>query len=441
MKILTSLLELLCTLLTNFSVDIVVIELILCASLNRRDHFGLRLLVFLPFVAIPMVYRAVTGNSFYMLPCFYIGWFAYIFSAMIMLSALLLHFCFDEPFSCLLFYGIAAHIAQNLVYMEQAIIDILLLQEKNKLFYYLISILVIVASVALICAFLRRQIAHNLVAVENRVLLYFTVFATLIVSVLNYWVYTFAYSSLATCIYQFFCCVLLLLLQFGIFDRSKLRQEQEVMEQVYTAMEQQYRSTSANIDFINRKCHDLRRQVAHLRQSENPADLGNSLKEIENAITIYDATARTGCRVLDTLLTTMSLQCSQHSVSLTYVVDGEKLSFMADTDILSLFGNALDNAFECVQKELPDNRIITLNATEQSGFLKISLDNYCSVPVQFRDGLPVTTKENNGYHGFGTRSIQYVVQKYNGTFAMRHVKEENRFTLVVLFKIYNKELL
>ena len=34
--------------------------------------------------------------------------------------------------------------------------------------------------------------------------------------------------------------------------------------------------------------------------------------------------------------------------------------------------------------------------------------------MKFVDGLPVTTKNDLGYHGFGTKSMRYIVDKYNG---------------------------
>ena len=421
--------------LTAFSVDIVAIELILCAPMRKRKGFGFRLLLFIPFMVTSMIYRSVTGNSFYMLPCFFIGWFAYIFSAMVLLSAILLWFCFYENFLQLLFYAVAAHVIQNLIYMERMILDIVLLQSVTGTAYYLISCLIVVSSAFSICYMLRKQMKKHPFELENRVLIAFSTAAALIVSLLHYWVYAFHYASLATYCYQLLCCCLLLVIQFDIFNTSGLLQEQKTMKQVYSVMEQHHQATSTNIDIINRKCHDLRRQIAYFRQSEHSENRERNLKEIEDAIRIYDSSAQTGCKVLDTLLTDLSLQCEQYAISFTYIIDGEKLNFMEDMDILSLFGNALDNVLECVKKELPENRSISLNVTEQSGILKITLDNYCSTPIQFHDGFPTTTKAQNGYHGFGTRSIQFVVNKYNGTFSMRHLQEENRFCLTVLLQI------
>ena len=42
------------------------------------------------------------------------------------------------------------------------------------------------------------------------------------------------------------------------------------------------------------------------------------------------------------------------------------------------------------------------------------IENYYSGELEFEDGLPKTTQEDNGYHGFGMRSISMIAEKYGG---------------------------
>lgn len=46
-------------------------------------------------------------------------------------------------------------------------------------------------------------------------------------------------------------------------------------------------------------------------------------------------------------------------------------------------------------------------------------------------GLPLTTKEDKNFHGFGVRSIWYIVEKYKGDLLMRTSQE--RFLVDILF--------
>lgn len=145
-----------------------------------------------------------------------------------------------------------------------------------------------------------------------------------------------------------------------------------------------------------------------------------SLGEVEKAIMIYGNIAKTGNETLDIVLTEKSFLCESYNIRFTYMIDGESLSFMTPYDISSLFGNAIDNAIESVMKEEErEKRIIKLNASLKRMYLTIHIENFCNEKVRFKDGMPVTNKSDKKNHGFGVKSMNYVVKKYGGTMTMR----------------------
>ena len=107
---------------------------------------------------------------------------------------------------------------------------------------------------------------------------------------------------------------------------------------------------------------------------------------------------------------------------------------MNDMEISSLFGNMLDNAIENVEKQKDhDKRLIRLYVDQEKGFLRIRMENYCDEKVKFRNGMPVTTKHDRYLHGYGMKSIQKTVQKYNGSVVAS--QENNWFMLRILIPI------
>ena len=66
-----------------------------------------------------------------------------------------------------------------------------------------------------------------------------------------------------------------------------------------------------------------------------------------------------------------------------------------------------------------------------SGILCIRFENYCEGSLNFSEGLPVTTKEDRNFHGYGLKSIRYVAKKYGGTVTAR--MEKQWFVLQLLF--------
>ena len=140
------------------------------------------------------------------------------------------------------------------------------------------------------------------------------------------------------------------------------------------------------------------------------------LDGMEEEIRTYEAQNKTGNSVLDTVLTGKSLYCVRHGIELTCVADGSRLDFMDVMDICSIFGNLLDNAIEC-ELTIQDKkkRLIHLAVYAKRDFLVIQCGNYCEDTPEFQDGLPVSTKGDGAYHGFGVKSIRRAAEKYGGT--------------------------
>lgn len=227
-------------------------------------------------------------------------------------------------------------------------------------------------------------------------------------------------------LYALLCCVFALCLQCGVFEQDKLRRRNEelrrekfVLEELLGREQKQYAITKDTIDLINVKCHDLKHQIAALR-TMGADEREKSLREVEKAVMIYGNIAKTGSETLDVVFTEKSFLCEKHGIRFTYMIDGSGLSFMAPADLSSLFGNALDNAIESVMKESDKGRrVIKLNACERRGCIAVHIENYCAEKIRFKDGVPLTSKADKDNHGFGVKSMRYIVDKYGGNLAMR----------------------
>lgn len=208
---------------------------------------------------------------------------------------------------------------------------------------------------------------------------------------------------------------------------------QTILENQYA----QYRLSRDTIELIDRKYHDLKHLFAALRAEPDAAVREKWLQAMEEDIRSYEIQNKTGHRVLDTVLTGKSLYCQKHGIELLVVADGKLLEFMDVMDICTVFGNALDNAIECELK-IPDKsrRLIRLMLSAQKQFLLLKVENYCPDPPKFRDGLPVTTKEDTASHGFGLKSIRAAAEKYGGS--MTAAVEDGWFVLKMLIPLKNR---
>lgn len=223
----------------------------------------------------------------------------------------------------------------------------------------------------------------------------------------------------------FALCVLIL--RTGILEQSRMSEELRTTEELLHAEKKQFENIRSDMEIINMKCHDIRHQLSRYAGKLTEGEL----ESLRAAIQIYDASLKTGSDILDMILYKRQGFCQENHIQITCIADGECLSFLSPSDQYSLFNNALENAIEAVLK-LPDPemRIISLTVEQKSGLVSIHVTNYFNQSCTIEDGLPQTTNEDVQHHGYGTKSLRYIVQQYGGKISFE--TEDNIFYLHIL---------
>lgn len=230
------------------------------------------------------------------------------------------------------------------------------------------------------------------------------------------------------------CCFYVLWVQLNQKENLSLQRELDGIRFMWQQQERQYEITSDTIENINRKCHDLKYQIHNLSDITDETEKREYLQELERDIMIYDVSLQTGNRALDVVLMEKGLFCKNHEIQWSCMVDGSRMNFMKAEDIYGIFGNALDNAIEAVSRlEDSQQRVISVKAIYQKKILVIQFQNYYQGDLEFRNGIPRTTKQNKQDHGYGMKSIRYTVEKYNGTVTVS--TKNNIFTLQILIPL------
>ncbi|MBQ8280294.1 MAG: sensor histidine kinase [Roseburia sp.] len=227
--------------------------------------------------------------------------------------------------------------------------------------------------------------------------------------------------------------IVILYLQNELFKKSAMRQELAVMNMLWKKEQEQYELSKENIALINQKCHDLKHQIRAIRYM-NKEEIDAYLEEIEESVEIYESMVKTGNEVLDTILTEKSLYCRERGITVSCVADGSQMEFINTIDLYAILGNALDNAIEAVEKfNHQEKRQIDVMIYRQQQFLVINIINPSKEKLVYDEELPRTTKSDRFHHGFGLKSIQYMVKKYDGHLNIS--EEDGCFSLKILMPI------
>lgn len=193
--------------------------------------------------------------------------------------------------------------------------------------------------------------------------------------------------------------------------------ELTAIQSILRSQYDQYRNYQDSLELIHMKYHDLKHQIAGLRAETDDQRRKKWLDALEEEISAFGTVNKTGNQVLDTVLAAKIFHCRNNNIQITCIADGKALDFMHVTDLCSVFGNALDNAIENVvlipEKE---KRLIHVSVSSKKDFVFIKIENYCETEIKKNaQQLIHTTKADKQNHGFGLKSICYVIEKYEGS--------------------------
>lgn len=104
---------------------------------------------------------------------------------------------------------------------------------------------------------------------------------------------------------------------------------------------------------------------------------------------------------------------------------------ISQQDLITLVGNAFDNAIEaCKEMESKNKWIrISIRNIREMTFFKI-VNSYERIP-EIREGRVLSTKKDKNLHGFGLMSMRAIVNEYEGNMSVDY--EKGVFSVVVSF--------
>lgn len=223
------------------------------------------------------------------------------------------------------------------------------------------------------------------------------------------------YFEIAACLYAILCCIFALIIQFTVTKWQQADTERLLTAQLFSESKKQYEQWSVNAGMIKHWIHDLRHLMDRIEKlaSQKQVDIPD-ISRVKAAVDSISPTAKTGNDALDILLRNMDDLCRQNKIELQCVAYADCLKFFDGMKLYFLFANAIDNAMEGVSGiEDPEKRLIDISIRAFGDSASIHIWNYFSGPITFSSGLPVTNK-NEESHGFGMKSMQRIVDEFDG---------------------------
>lgn len=396
--------------------------LIFAWSLPRRSHFWARLVGLVATgVALTLVGVAVagaTGISTTVGPAHVLAEFV-LFSMVLVLAVPVLLVLFDTSVWVALFFATAGYTLQNLASGAEGLLVFTLGERTIPLELAEMAAVTCIVYLLGYLAFALPVRRHGLADVEDHAML--VVVAAVLLVVIAFDLVNKSLPALGAStgdvvllrVIHGISCVFMLTVEFELLYTRSLRTNVAAMERARADDAKGLEASRSNVQAINVRMHDIRHQLRDLEALDFVG--ADALDDLERQLSVYDAAVKTGNVALDTVLTEKGLICEREGIALGCVADGDALSFMAPADIYSLFGDAVDNAIEAVEKlDDPDKRVIDLTVRSTGGMVSAHVENYFRGDVRLSNGLPLAQRRQDA-RGFGARHMRAVVERYGGS--------------------------
>ncbi len=224
--------------------------------------------------------------------------------------------------------------------------------------------------------------------------------------------------------------VLLLFMCLFIIKYQAMKNENEILHIHEKIMDWKYQEMKKNGQLI----HDMKNHFIVLKKCvEEGANekLYSYIDEICERLICSDIKNWTGRYAIDLILSQKKAEAEKKDIVFNlYTTFAPEIAIL-DSDLVVLFGNLLDNAIEACMKVESKYRRVDVKIGTQNELLFIQIDNSIGEPPIQKGRNLVTTKNEKMRHGYGLKSVENIVKKYDGTFS--YYIEEKHFSIVISF--------
>ena len=174
--------------------------------------------------------------------------------------------------------------------------------------------------------------------------------------------------------------------------------------------------------------------LEQLAMEHNVEKIREIVEELTGRLTQREEYEYSNHRMINKILSEYVAKAEKNEIKFdVYVEPGCIIRQVKDIDIVSMFGNVLDNAFEAASKVDNASVIFRMFMHEKGKMCIIKVVNDYGEEIMEKSGVVQTSKKDGGLHGIGLKSIEKTAEKYKGSFS--YYTENKKFYAVLILPI------
>lgn len=209
-------------------------------------------------------------------------------------------------------------------------------------------------------------------------------------------------------------------------NENKFLKEKEQMQYEYYEM---VRKREENVRKIS---HDIKNNLQVMSTLKNEKERLSIVEDINNSLDKYSLVRYSSQDILNVILNIKEKDAKLEDIDFDIDIK-TNLSFMDSIDVSNLITNILDNAIEAARQS--DDKIIKFILKKKMNYVILECSNSFNGKIKIKNKKQLITTKN-GDHGYGTKIIKNIVEKYNGE--LEYEILDNQFKLILMIKIAEK---
>lgn len=202
-----------------------------------------------------------------------------------------------------------------------------------------------------------------------------------------------------------------------LVKKNRLVQEIEILKLQERYQQQYIDNANLQYDSIKKIRHDLKNQFAAVYMLLSDGDVSSAMSYIEKTTHIINKAStviKTNNSVVNAIVNSKMSVAAAMGIHISCMLVND-FDGIDQIDLCNLLGNALENAITAnMAIKTKIDKFVSLRITEECGIYTFTARNAIDKPILTDNPNLKTTKADIEEHGYGTKIIKDIAQKYGG---------------------------
>ncbi len=222
---------------------------------------------------------------------------------------------------------------------------------------------------------------------------------------------------------------------FFLFDRISLLYKERQESALIKQQNEYYANQLLLVEDLHKTTskfrHDIKNHLITINSFLKEGNIDEAQTQISEIMGVYQNKSEivhTGYPAVDGLLNFKLQSVSDLGIKINIKADLPSDFNFSAFDLTVILGNLIDNALQAVSV-IEEDKFVDLRIKCSKGMLLIKTSNPYKTVVKNERGKIITSKADKENHGWGLKSIEEILEKYNGTLDIN--TDNNIFTITV----------